>query len=137
MFSYAVKSSSKLASWNTIPKAFLTSYWSLVGEKPFTVTIPLVGDKSVVKILMVVVFPAPLGPKKATISPFFMEKEILSTAVNFPNLLVRFLTLMISIHEIPTRSAYKTYGRLAYFLAYWCNPMMLPSVSLKAEIGRA
>lgn len=34
---------------------------------------------------MVVLFPAPLGPKNPKISPFFTEKEISSTAVTSPN----------------------------------------------------
>src|SRR5229473_1285136 len=41
---------------------------------------------------MVVVFPAPLGPRKPRISPFSTLKEIASTAVCRPYLLVRFST---------------------------------------------
>src|SRR5262245_56036474 len=41
---------------------------------------------------MVVVLPAPLGPRKPRISPFCTEKETPSTAVVRPYLLVRFST---------------------------------------------
>jgi len=46
----------------------------------------------VVSILMVVVFPAPLGPRKPRISPFFTMKETRSTAVVRPYRLVRLST---------------------------------------------
>jgi hypothetical protein len=39
---------------------------------------------------MVVVFPAPFGPKKAKISPFGTLKETLSTAVKSLKVLVKF-----------------------------------------------
>ena len=43
--------------------------------------VPLVGRSSVVSILMVVVLPAPLGPRKAKISPSATSKETSLTAV--------------------------------------------------------
>ena len=51
-----------------------------VDRPPF----PLVGLSSVVRILIVVVLPAPLGPRKAKISPSSTAKEISATAVNLP-----------------------------------------------------
>ena len=48
-------------------------------------TLPLVGLSSVVSILMVVVLPAPLGPRKAKISPGATSKETSSTATKSPN----------------------------------------------------
>ena len=39
-------------------------------------SVPLVGRSSVVSILMVVVLPAPLGPRKAKISPGATSKEM-------------------------------------------------------------
>src|SRR3990170_3041206 len=41
---------------------------------------------------MVVVFPAPLGPRKPNISPFFTSKLMWFTAVKSPNRLVKNLT---------------------------------------------
>ena len=71
-------------------------------------------------ILIVVDFPAPLGPMNATRSPFFILKEILSTAVTFLysgrnrllnpfwlflslNFLVSWSTSMISVIFLSTR----------------------------------
>ncbi len=45
---------------------------------------PLEGFIKPVNILIVVVFPAPLGPKKPSISPLSKEKERFSTAFNKP-----------------------------------------------------
>src|SRR5512145_3170579 len=45
---------------------------------------------------MVVVLPAPLGPRKPTISPRLTSNERLSTAVFLPYCLVRLATLIIS-----------------------------------------
>jgi hypothetical protein len=44
---------------------------------------------------MVVVLPAPFGPRNANISPRLMENEILSTAVISPNFFVRSVTSII------------------------------------------
>jgi len=44
---------------------------------------------------MVVVLPAPLGPRKANISPFFMEKLASSTALKSPNFFVSLETSII------------------------------------------
>ncbi|SKY49271.1 Uncharacterised protein [Mycobacteroides abscessus subsp. abscessus] len=46
----------------TITDSFTTSY-------PLTVAVPAVGRSNVVNIRSVVVFPAPLGPRKPTTSP--------------------------------------------------------------------
>src|SRR3954453_18991784 len=57
--------------------------------------LPLSGFSSVVSILMVVVLPAPLGPRNAKISPRSTLKLTLSTAVKFPKVLTRFWTLIM------------------------------------------
>src|SRR5579871_1471906 len=57
--------------------------------------VPLVGRRSVVSIWIVVVLPAPLGPRKAKISPARTSKEIPATAVTSPKVLTRFCTWMI------------------------------------------
>ena len=48
------------------------------------VAVPSVGSTSVQSILMVVDFPAPLGPRKPKISPGATSNEMPSTAVNDP-----------------------------------------------------
>jgi len=45
---------------------------------------------------MVVVLPAPFGPKNPNISPFLTLKEILSTAVKPLNFFVKFFVFIIS-----------------------------------------
>ena len=58
-------------------------------SKPLTVAVPAVGSSSVASIFMIVVFPAPLGPKRPKISPFSMLMLRSSTAVIFPYFFVR------------------------------------------------
>ena len=53
---------------------------SLYGTRPLTTTSPSVGCSTPVSILMVVDFPAPLGPRYPTSSPRSISNEILSTA---------------------------------------------------------
>ena len=59
--------------------------------------LPLVGGKSVANIESVVVLPAPFGPNSPKISPSFIAKEILSTAVKSSNFFVKFF---ISISDM-------------------------------------
>jgi len=56
---------------------------------PKIVAIPEVGLDTPVKMRMVVVLPAPLGPKKPNVSPSPTEKLISLSAVIEPNLLLR------------------------------------------------
>ena len=51
---------------------------------PATSADPAVGAASVHSILIVVVLPAPLGPRKPKISPGSTSNEISSTAVSSP-----------------------------------------------------
>ena len=57
---------------------------------------PLVGLSSVVSILMVVVLPAPLGPRKAKISPCSTSNEIPFTAAKDLKVFVRLRTRIMS-----------------------------------------
>jgi len=57
--------------------------------------LPDVGINKVVNILIVVDFPAPLGPRNAKISPWPTLKLISLTAVKSPNFFVRFFTSII------------------------------------------
>ena len=49
-----------------------------------------------------VVFPAPLGPNRANISPLFISKDILLNAFSEPKLLERLLTEMRLFIKITT-----------------------------------
>src|SRR6266481_5289069 len=83
-----------------MPNCWRTSFCCRAGSKPFNSSEPLVGARSVVSILIVVVFPAPLGPRNAKISPLGTSKEISSTAVKSPNRLTRFCTrIKAHLHE--------------------------------------
>src|SRR5262245_46295160 len=66
-------------------------------SNPATVATPLVAGRNVVRIRIVVVFPAPLGPRKPTTSPFSTLKLTLSTATTEPKYLVSFLTWIIAM----------------------------------------
>jgi hypothetical protein len=59
------------------------------------VAMPFVGRVRVESIRIVVLFPAPLGPSKPKISPFFMSNVMLSTATKSPKVLVKFWTTII------------------------------------------
>ena len=66
----------------------------LQASKPATITSPEVGSRSPVSILMAVVFPAPLAPRKPNISPSYTSKLSLSFATKLPNFFTRSLTLI-------------------------------------------
>ena len=59
---------------------------------PATIPLPEVALLKPLSIRIAVVFPAPFAPRNPKISPFLTSNEILSTAVNAPNLFVRFST---------------------------------------------
>ena len=65
-------------------------------SKPATFTLPLLGGKTPVIIRMVVVLPAPLGPRKPTISPRATSKLTRSMAMTGPKYLLRSWTLIIA-----------------------------------------
>ena len=56
---------------------------------------PLVGTRSVVSILIVVVFPAPFGPKNANISPFVDLERNIVHGREIAEIFVKFLTSMM------------------------------------------
>src|ERR1039457_7482092 len=74
---------------------FLTSTAFSSTANTATLAVPAVGGREEVRTRMVVVFPAPLGPRKPTIWPFSTSKEILSTATVRAYRLVRPCTLII------------------------------------------
>src|ERR1700685_19081 len=71
-----------------MPKDFRTSLAWVVGSNPLTRIEPDVGRRMVVSILMVVVLPAPLGPRNANTCPGGTENEIPSTATKEPTCFV-------------------------------------------------
>src|ERR1039457_2713809 len=82
---------------------FLTSMGFSSTSKPATLAVPMVGGRKQVRTRMVVVLPAPLGPRKPTIWPFSTSKEILSTATVRAYRLVRPCTLIILKCSRPDR----------------------------------
>src|SRR5580692_11574177 len=59
---------------------FFTSRGCSRMSNPATVAVPLVGVRKQVSMRIVVVFPAPFGPRNPTIWPFWTSNEIWSTA---------------------------------------------------------
>src|SRR5690349_20858602 len=74
---------------------FFTSMGFSRTSKPATVAEPSVGGRKQVRTRMVVVFPAPLGPRKPTIWPLSTSKEMLSTATVRAYRLVKPSTLIM------------------------------------------
>src|SRR6516165_4457943 len=74
---------------------FLTSWGFSRTSNPATLALPDVGGRKQVSTRIVVVFPAPLGPRKPTICPFSTSKEMLSTATVRSYRLVRPSTLIM------------------------------------------
>src|ERR1700687_5284055 len=76
---------------------FLTSIGCSRTSNSATRAVPEVGGRKQVSTRMVVVLPAPLGPRKPTICPLSTEKEMLSTATWFAYPLVNPSTVIIMI----------------------------------------
>src|SRR5215470_6656055 len=74
---------------------FLTSSGCSSTSKPATVPVPALGGRKQVNMRIVVVLPAPLGPRNPTIWPFSTENEMWSTAVVRAYLLVSSETVII------------------------------------------
>jgi hypothetical protein len=75
-----VKSTSTIVSWLRTPMTFRISFGDLSKSKPATWTWPDVFLRSVVRTFMVVLFPAPFGPRKPKNSPSLTSNDMLSTA---------------------------------------------------------
>ena len=80
-----------------MPNRWRTWFWCVPGSSPSSVSVPVVGRSSVVSILIVVVLPAPLGPRKAKISPRATSNEMSSTACTSPKVLVRLRTSIMLV----------------------------------------
>src|SRR4051794_7087686 len=79
---------------------FFTSCGFSSTSKPAIVALPAEGGRKQVSTRIVVVFPAPFGPRKPTIWPFSTSKEMSSTATVRAYRLVRPSTLIILIIQI-------------------------------------
>src|SRR4051812_8801285 len=86
-----------------MPNRRRTSRGFAAGSRPSMAMVPLVGRSRVVSIWMVVVLPAPLGPRKAKISPERTSNEIPPTAVTVPKVLTRFSTRIIGTSRLSIR----------------------------------
>ena len=87
---------SSVGSWKTYPTLRRTSSGSSVMLCPFTVAVPLVGFMRVDSMFRVVVLPAPLGPRKPRISPFWTLNGTPSTArISLLKIFVKALTSMM------------------------------------------
>src|SRR5215813_9247527 len=78
---------------------FLTSSGFSSTSKPAMLALPVVGGRKHVRTRIVVVFPAPFGPRKPTICPFSTSKEISSTATVRAYRFVRPSTLIILLSQ--------------------------------------
>ena len=87
-----------------------TLFASLITSNSEIKACPDVGFSKVVSIIIVVLFPAPLGPKNPKISPVFTEKEISFTAVTSPNDFVRDFVSM-EYNDLIAAFNYKLLGR--------------------------
>src|SRR6476620_4452470 len=67
---------------------------------PAILAMPLVAGIYVVRMRMVVVLPAPLGPRKPTISPRATSKLMFRTATTGPKSLDRFLTSIMGAQRL-------------------------------------
>src|SRR5947208_16718704 len=88
-----------------MPKRRRTSVDCLMGSRPSIWMLPLVGVNSVVSILIVVVFPAPLGPRNAKISPAFTSSEMSSTADTSPYFFTRLVMRIMCGRMLQIRAA--------------------------------
>src|SRR5579864_2696331 len=89
---------------------FLTSNGCSSTSNPATLAVPAVGGRKQVRTRIVVVLPAPFGPRKPTICPFSTSKEMLSTATVRAYRLVRPSTLIILCYPRSDRRIWRHFG---------------------------
>src|SRR5690242_2457990 len=87
---------------------FFTSIGCSSTSKPATEAVPDVGGRKHVSIRIVVVLPAPFGPRNPTIWPFSTSNEMLSTAVVRAYLFVSSLTLIMVFFNLEKISTLET-----------------------------
>src|SRR5215468_8475750 len=79
-------------------------------SNPATVALPAEGGRKQVSMRMVVVLPAPLGPRNPTICPLATSKEIWSTAIVRAYLLVSSFTVIIKVIVIGEEPSHHPIG---------------------------
>src|SRR3990170_5869598 len=86
--------------------------WACLRQSwPFTSAIPDVGERRVQRIFMVVVFPAPFGPRNPKNSPSLTSKDMPFTAVRPLYCLTKLETRMMDIRCILQEVATWVKGR--------------------------
>src|SRR3989344_959403 len=98
-----------------MPKEDLASCCSVKGLKLLINIVPELGFNKVVSIRIVVVFPAPFGPKNANISPLLTSKEILFTAIKSLNFFTKSFTAIIEVILRQTTCSLKTFSHFRLF----------------------
>src|SRR2546430_11357445 len=105
-FSHAVKSSSRMTSDATHPIRCFTCIGSRRTSNPATDASPSVMSAKPVSNLIIVVLPAPFGPRRPKTVPEATFRVTWSTAVSFPYTLVRFsvtIALSVMVHPVSLR----------------------------------
>jgi hypothetical protein len=88
---------------------------ALVLERAFTDKLPAVGCVKSRSILTIVVFPAPLGPRRAKYSPALTEKDTLSTAAREPyRLITEFNSIMKKVYVLRSGMSIKYWPQTGY-----------------------
>ncbi len=95
MFSRAFRNLKTAASWGHTPITFLISSRFFVTSKPPMTAVPFVGLSIPLRMLIVVVFPAPFGPRRLKSSPCLISRFKLSTAVTSSNFFTRSFTIIV------------------------------------------
>jgi hypothetical protein len=90
-----------VVSWKTSPMLRRTASRSLAQSCPATLAVPDVALARVQRILMVVVLPAPFGPRNPKVSPRSTSKSIPRTASISPYRLVRPATEITGRRPLP------------------------------------
>src|SRR5438876_11838238 len=103
-FSHAEKSSSRMTSDATPPIRCFTCIGSRRTLNPATVASPSVMSVRPVSNLIIVVLPAPFGPRRPKTVPEATFKLTWSTAVSFPYTFVRFSVTMalVAMEHLPS-----------------------------------
>src|SRR6266446_2565146 len=102
-YSEPVRRSKRPMPSGTTPICRFTSTGFAAKSTPKSCMLPEVGASNPVRILIVVDFPAPFGPRNPKNCPAVTWRSMPSTAVRFPNLLVNFCVWM-AIPDITTPS---------------------------------
>src|SRR5574341_60210 len=97
----AVRSMSRFRSCGTTPIAVFTARGCSTTSCPATRAVPEAGGESVVSIRIVVVFPAPFGPRSPKTSPFCTEKLTDCTAARLPKYFVRLMISIMGSRPVP------------------------------------